>query len=140
LTVKLDRHIVEAREAQRRDSEPMTTPDNDRAALIAGLRGLADFLAEHPDAPVPPAYPETCITVFPDGDTDDERRAGVDDAAAVLDSPAADPAGSGHYTAARKFGPVTYEVLAISDARRAVHEAGSSYYNSVVPDTHEVAA
>jgi hypothetical protein len=113
---------------------------DDRAALIAGLRGLADFLAAHPDVPVPPGYHETVVHVFPDGDTDDERRAGVDAAASVLGTRTADPDGHGHYQAERKFGPVTYAVLAISDAARAAHAAGTSYYDCVAPDTSAVAA
>jgi hypothetical protein len=118
----------------------MAVDYDDRAALIAGLHELADFLAAHPDVPVPPGYHETIVHVFPDGDTDDERRAGVDAAAAVLGTPAADPDGCGHYKVERKFGPVTYGVLAISAARRAAHAAGVSYYGSVIPDSPAVAA
>jgi hypothetical protein len=106
----------------------------ERAAFIAGLRGLADFLAAHPGVPVPPGYHETTILVFPDGDSDAERQAGVDQAAAVLGVPAADPRSCGYYSAARSFGPVIYEALAISDARRADHDAQTSYYGAVTPD------
>ena len=109
----------------------------ERAAFIAGLRGLADFLAAHPGVPVPPGYHETTILVFPDGDSDAERRAGVDRAAAVLGVRAA---GTGHYGAERGFGPVTYKALAISSAHRADYDAQMSYYGAVVPDVARAAA
>jgi hypothetical protein len=110
-----------------------TTNPEDRAALVAGLRELAGFLAAHPDAPISPGYCTEAITVFPDGDTYEERRAGVDQAAAVLGIPAADVSGTGHYMVSRRFGPVAYEVLAISAAARARHDADASYYGCVQP-------
>jgi hypothetical protein len=84
----------------------------DRAALVAGLRDLADFLAVHPDVAVPPAYHEETIHHFPDGDTDEERRAGVDRAADAMGVPAAETRG-GHYKATLRFGPLAYEVIAL---------------------------
>jgi hypothetical protein len=90
----------------------------DRAAWVAGLRDLADFLAGHPDVPVPPAYHTQAIDEFPGGDTDDERRAGVDRAAGVMGVLAAETR-SGHYKASVRFGPVGYEVIAIPAERRA---------------------
>ena len=90
----------------------------DRAAWVAGLRDLADFLAAHPDVPVPPAYHDQGITVFPEGGTDDERRAGVDRAAGVLGVRAAETRG-GHYRASRSFGPVTFDVVVIPSADQA---------------------
>lgn len=108
-----------------------TQPTTDRAALVAGLHGLADFLASHPDVPVPPGYHETVVHVFPDRDTDAGRCAEVDRVAAILGTPASDPDGSGHYSTERSFGPVTYCVLAISDAHRADYNAQMSYYGTV---------
>jgi hypothetical protein len=84
----------------------------DRAAWVAGLRELADFLAAHPDVPVPPAYHTQGICEFPDGDSDAERRAGVDRAAAALGVRAAGSWG-GHYKASARFGPVEYAAVAI---------------------------
>jgi hypothetical protein len=84
----------------------------DRAAWVAGLRDLADFLAAHPDLPVPRVYCTDVINVFPEGGTDAERRAGVDRAAGVLGVPAADTHG-GHYRAARSFGPIAYALVMI---------------------------
>src|SRR5690242_17566984 len=59
----------------------------DRAAWVAGLRDLAEFLAAHPDVPVPPGYHSDGITVFPEGGSDDDRRAAVDQAAGCSASP-----------------------------------------------------
>ena len=42
---------------------------------------------------------------------------------------------SGHYEAARHFGPVGYRMIAISDAAMARHRAADSYYGCVTPDT-----
>jgi hypothetical protein len=89
-----------------------------RAAWVAGLRDLADFLEGHPDVPVPPAYHEAVIHEFPDGATDDDRRAGVDRAAEAMGVPAAETRG-GHYKASAHFGPVTYQIVAIPAERPA---------------------
>jgi hypothetical protein len=112
----------------------------ERAAFIAGLRGLADFLAAHSGVPVPSGYHETTILVFPDGDSDAEKRAGVVAAGAALGVRAADPDCSGHYSADRGFGPVTYRALAISSAHRADYAAQMSYYGAVVSDVAGTAA
>jgi hypothetical protein len=117
-----------------------STNAHDRAALIDGLLSLACFLESHPDVPVPPGYHETIVHVFPDGDTDDVRRAVVDTVAAMIGAKADDPAGVGHYLTKVEFGPVTYEVLAISDARRRLHQADTSYSGCIVPDDAPVAA
>ena len=93
-----------------------------RAAWVAGLRDLADFLEGHPDVPVPPTYHNQDISEFPDGETDDERRAGVDRAAGVMGVPAAKTHG-GHYKASVHFGPVGYQVVAIP-AERPVEVSG----------------
>ena len=67
--------------------------------------------------------------MFPDGDTDDERRAGVDQAAGVLGVRAADR--GGHYRASRLFGPVEYVAVMIprpgqtSDAAAVLTEAAA---------------
>jgi hypothetical protein len=104
----------------------------DRAAWVAGLRDLADFLAGHPDVPVPPAYHDQGITVFPKSGTDDERRAEADRAAGILGVRAAETPG-GHYRAERSFGPVTFGVVVIPSADRAENAA-------VTPDAAGVAA
>jgi hypothetical protein len=92
-----------------------TNPIDERAAFIAALLDLACFLEAHPEAPVGSAYDDKVILhVFPDGDTDDERRAAVDSTALVLGQVAAESRpGSGHYMFNLRFGPVTYSVLTI---------------------------
>jgi len=100
----------------------------DRAAWVAGLRDLADFLAAHPDLPVPPAHHTEGFVVFPDGGTDDECRAGVDQAAGILGVRAAER-GSGHYRATRAFGPVEYIAVMIprpGQASAAAAELGGT--------------
>jgi hypothetical protein len=93
-----------------------------RAAWVAGLRDLAGFLEGHPDVPVPPAYFNQVIDEFPDGDTDDERRAAVDRAAEAMGVSAAETRG-GHYKASVHFGPVGYQVVAIPAERPAAVSA-----------------
>jgi len=112
------------------------TPNPDgRAALIAGLRDLADFLEANPAMPVPSRFTPQNISVVPDGDTDDERRAVVDRVAAVLGTEACDD--HGHYGTGRKFGPVEYRAFAISDAAWADHKAQSSYNGCIRLDEPE---
>jgi hypothetical protein len=96
----------------------------DRAAWVAGLRDLADFLAGHPDVPVPPVYHTQGITVFPEDGTDEERRAEVDRAAGVLGVQAAE-SGGGHYLAVRTFGPAQYTAVMIPSAGRAADGAAA---------------
>jgi hypothetical protein len=85
-------------------------PADERAAFIDGLLALACFLEAHPEAPAPRVYDDNLIMhVFPDGDTDDERRAAVDSIAAALGTTAEESRpGSGHYQFNVRFGPVTY--------------------------------
>jgi hypothetical protein len=116
-----------------------TNPD-DRAALVYGLLALACFLEAHPDVPVPESYFTQHISVIPYGADDDERRAAVDAAAAALGVTADDPHGSGHYKAAREFGPIAYEIFTISAAARARSDAQDSYRYSVRLDDATVAA
>jgi hypothetical protein len=97
----------------------------DRAAWVAGLRDLAGFLAAHPDVPVPPAYHTQGICEFPEGDSDAERRAGVDRAAAALGVQAAESRG-GHYKASASFGPVEYVAVAIPRADPAENSAADT--------------
>jgi hypothetical protein len=85
-----------------------------RAQFINGLRDLASFLGAHIGFPVPEH--SATILVFPDGDSDDERREGVDRLAAIFGVTPEDE--DGHYTAERCFGPVAYRAVAISAAAR----------------------
>ena len=81
----------------------------ERAALISGLRSLADYLESNPDVPAP-IYTQV-YTFPPDGEWP-AVQAEIDAAAARLDVTAYRSPG-GHYVASRSFGPVEYRAVAI---------------------------
>jgi hypothetical protein len=85
------------------------TDSTERAAVISGLRGLAEYLESTPEMPAP-AYP--VIYTFPPTGEWTAMRAEIDNAAALLGVTARDTSG-GHYVAARHFGPVEYRAVAI---------------------------
>jgi hypothetical protein len=88
----------------------MTYADStERAELINGLRGLADYLESSPQVPAP-GY-SAVYTFPPDGDWA-EMCAEIDAIAARLDVTAHETIG-GHYLALRFFGPVEYRAVAI---------------------------
>jgi hypothetical protein len=88
----------------------MTYADRtERAALIGGLRALADYLESNPEVPTP-IY-STMHTFPPDADWA-AMRAEIDAIAASLGVVAYRSAG-GHYLASRSFGPVEYRAVAI---------------------------
>lgn len=111
-------------------------PDR-RAEFIAGLRALADFLAAHPDLPVP-RCPELTVHTGLDGVggrlPDEQARAEVDRVAAVLGVPAAAAdCDDSHYSARRMFGPVEYGAIAIRSEHMRRHAAYTSYSGAVEP-------
>jgi hypothetical protein len=83
---------------------------DDRAALIAGFRALADYLEANPDVPAP-SYTDV-YTFPPDGECD-QTRAEIDAIAQLLGSEAHETAYGQHYTATRSFGPIEYRAVAI---------------------------
>jgi hypothetical protein len=88
----------------------MTYADStQRAALINGLRGMADYLESNPEVPAP-IY--TDMLTFPPHGEWAEMRAGIDAIAARLGVTACETHG-GHYVATRFFGPVEYRAVAI---------------------------
>ena len=91
------------------DSEPAT--DNPRAEFISALRELAVFLTDNPAVPIPSG--RECLTVFPRG-TDEQERAAVDAAAKVMGVIPVVNAENTHYRAVVAFGPLEFEVLAIT--------------------------
>ena len=104
-----------------------------RADLIAGLRDMADFLETNPDIPTPDSLP--VLHYFPDGETDADKRDGVDKIAAYLGSSI--DFGSvkyGHYVTGIAFGPVRYQAVAITTEARARYDAFNTYAYSVTPD------
>ncbi|MFF4346317.1 hypothetical protein [Streptomyces sp. NPDC001530] len=86
----------------------------DRAAFIAGLRELADFLTANPSALVPRT---ASFGVFVDAFESDARRKGAEYVAAPLGVPVED-IGEGYYDARRTFGPIAYSVIAIPPEER----------------------
>ncbi len=89
---------------------------DDRAALIAGLCELAEFLDRNPQVPAP-RY--TDLFVFPSRRTDAEMFAEIDTIAEQIGVTAAqNDTPDGHYIAYRYFGPVQYRAVAIPCAGR----------------------
>jgi hypothetical protein len=110
-----------------------TTDPESRQAFITGLRDLADYLASHPAVPVPAYGTEIYLSA---ASTDDGGCAQVSHFARQLGiTPPTAISYSGHYEAARYFGPVSYRMIAISAAAMARHRAADSYYGCVTPDT-----
>ena len=104
-----------------------------RQAFITGLRDLADYLARHPAVAIPPYGTEILLSA---ASTDDGGCAQVDRFARQLGVPVDNElAYSGHYGAARSFGPVGYRMVAISDHAMARYHAADSYHGYVTPDT-----
>jgi hypothetical protein len=110
-----------------------STDPGTRQAFITGLRDLADYLDEHPAVPVPRYGTEVYLSA---ASTDDGGCAQVRQFARQLGiTPPKTISYSGHYEAARRFGPVGYRMIAISAAAMARHLAADSYYGCVTPDT-----
>jgi hypothetical protein len=104
-----------------------------RQAFITGLRDLADYLDHHSAVPVPTYGTEVYLSA---SSTDDGGCAQVRQFARQLGiTPPATISYSGHYEAARFFGPVGYRMIAISEHAMACHRAADSYYGFVTPDT-----
>ena len=111
----------------------LTTDTATRQAFITGLRDLADYLARHPAIPVPAYGTEIHLCA---ASTDDGGCAQVAQFARQLGVPVPKSISySGHYEAARSFGPVGYRMVAISDDAMARHYAYTSYSGAVTPDT-----
>lgn len=90
--------------------------DQERVRLIAGLRDLAEFLAQNPQVPAP-RYAD--LHVFPSRGTDAEMFAEVDVIAEQIGVTATqNDTPDGHYIASRYFGPVQYRAVAIPQAAR----------------------
>ncbi|MGK5553980.1 hypothetical protein ACSNOI_20405 [Actinomadura kijaniata] len=103
------------------------TDQTKRAAFIAGLRELADFLEATPAAPVPNYGADILVCTH---GSDEENRAVVDQAAAVL-AVAPYEEYEGRYGVTRSFGPVSLTVSAIPNAAMAAYYAHMSYRDNV---------
>jgi hypothetical protein len=111
---------------------PSATP-GDRQAFITGLQDLAAYLASHPAVPVPMYGTEILLSA---SSTDDGGCVQVDRFARQLGvTPHDELDCTGHYSAARSFGPVGYRMTAISEYAMARHRAADTYYGCVTPDT-----
>ena len=108
-----------------------TTDPETRQALITGLRDLADYLDRHPAIPVPK---HGATILLHAATAEDGGRAQVNRIAELLDTAVNDEtARGGHYWAVRNFGPLGYEVVAITAAYRATFDAESSYRGCITP-------
>lgn len=128
--------MTAARAPSERDVSQMTTVDeitDRRAALIAGLRDLADWFEANPDVPVGP-HPYLEYKHFPRGD-DEAEFAEVVRVAELIGEDVHTNASADRHFVVKQFGPVAYEVLAISARAMARHEAVFSYYGRVEPET-----
>lgn len=82
----------------------------DRAAFLAGLRELVDFLTAEPEVVVPR---HASFVVLVDASSDSAaRRAGVESVAAPLGVPTED-IGRGYFDARRDFGPVSFGAVGV---------------------------
>jgi hypothetical protein len=109
-----------------------TTDPAIKGRFTGALRELADVLDQHPAIPVP-LYGAS-IVLHADS-ADDGGRAQVNRIATLLGATVYDDTGhDGHYWAARLFGPIGYEITAITDTYTASNQALMSYRGSVTPD------
>jgi len=110
-----------------------TIDPNVRQPFVTGLRDLADYLARHPHLAVPFHGTQILLSA---ASADDCGCAQVDRFARQLGVPVENSlAYDGHYRAARSFGPVGYQMTAISDHAMARYHAADTYYGYVTPDT-----
>jgi len=90
-----------------------TTDPGAKARFTRALRDLADYLDRNPAIPVPKTGETITVHASP---ADHGGRAQVDHIAALLGAGIRDEtAHGGHYWAVRQFGPIGYEIAAISD-------------------------
>ena len=109
-----------------------TTHPEARQAFTRSLRELADHIDRHRALPVP-AHGAT-IVLHADI-AEDGGRAQVDYIARLLDAQVCDEtATGGHYSAARAFGVIGYQITSIPGPVMATHQALQTYHGSVTPD------
>ena len=114
------------------DARVLVGDSPERAAVVAGLRALAGYLAANPAVPIPPYGWDVCVHA--EG-TDSEQFSQVDLVGEIMgERPVDQRAVVGHHHVERCFGPVTYRFVGISEHRMAQHHAWASYADSVVPD------
>jgi hypothetical protein len=108
-----------------------TTHPEARQVFTGSLRELADYIDRHRALPVP-AYGATIMLHA--AAAEDGGRAQVDYIARLLDARVCDEtATGGHYSAARAFGVIGYEITSIPGPVMATYHALQSYRGSVTP-------
>ncbi|MGH3177767.1 MAG: hypothetical protein ACRDPF_28310 [Streptosporangiaceae bacterium] len=109
-----------------------TTDPGAKGRFIRALRELADYLDRNPAIPVPKTGETVTLHASPIGSG---GRAQVDHIAKLLGTGIRDEtARGGHYWAVRQFGPIGYEIVAISDMPPAPGPTPICYH-SAAPDT-----
>lgn len=102
-----------------------------RAAFIAGLRELADFLAANPAIPAPPFGADILLHVDA---AENGGRVQVRQLARLLHATVVDDTPhDGHCYTSRSFGPLTYRIVSIPHSRMARYHALWSYQGCVQP-------
>ena len=120
-----------AAEALAQLDSAVSTPgvSSERAELLRGLAELAEFLAAHPQVPVDQIRAGYCAY----GGDDVAQMADVDAVCAELGVTAA-LNDAGQYVAERYFGPVKFDVFAVTEQSRRRWEAEHSYRGNIVAE------
>ena len=109
-----------------------TTDPGAKGRFIRALRELADYLDQNTAVPVP-AYGASILLHA--SSADDSGRTQVDRIARLLGADVNDDtADGGHYWAARNFGPIGYEIVAIPESYSATYQALMSDQGNVTAD------
>jgi hypothetical protein len=110
-----------------------TTDPGARGRFIRALRDLADYLDRNLAIPVPKTGETITVHASPTGSG---GRAQVDHIAGLLHAEVRDEtAHGGHYWAVRQFGPIGYEIVAITTGTPPAPGPAPACYQSVTPDT-----
>jgi hypothetical protein len=84
-----------------------------RTEVVAGLRALADFLEANPAVPIPRHGHDFFVST---SGSDEQKRSQVKFASLAIGEDVTDDTTSGHYWTQRRFGSVSYRIVAVSDA------------------------
>ena len=115
--------------AELSDEERELFRENERRAqLVAGLRELARFYVDHPEAPIP-RFPDFAHCV--NADNDEAGSAEVEAIAAAL---GVEVEHGAHVRARRQFGAIAFNAYYVPSEVARRHAANSSYYGAVEPD------
>jgi hypothetical protein len=101
------------REIRGEDSHCLIGHGPERTDMVAGLRALADFLEANPAVPIPRHGHQFSVTT---SGSDEQKRSQVKFASLAIGEDVTDDAQGGHYWTQRRFGPVSYQITAVSSA------------------------